>query len=303
MRELTGYTMILCAAFFWGVSGTLAKVLLNNRVDTLLIVQTRVTFSFLLFLIWFLVISPATLRVLLRDLWRFAMLGIIGVAGSNFTYYSTIRESTVATAILLQYTAPFLVMGYAVLSGMETLTLVKFLAGVGSLCGCFLAVGGYESTAVKITSAALLTGCGSALCFAFLNIAVKRMLERYSMWTVTFYSLAFASVFWMVVHPLWGSTERVQGELWGILVLFAVVSILIPHSLFFGGMRHVVPSRAVIISTFEPVTAIVSSAIILAEPLAPAQIAGVVIVLSCIVLLELKREIPSGRSIPSRVES
>jgi drug/metabolite transporter (DMT)-like permease len=53
------------------------------------------------------------------------------------------------------------------------------------------------------------------------------------------------------------------------LAVLAVFSVLIPHSLFFGGLRVVVPSRAIITSTLEPVAAIVSAAFLLAEHLKP----------------------------------
>ena len=43
-------------------------------------------------------------------------MGIIGGAGSNFTYYFTIAQTNVATAILLQYMAPLGVLSFAVVT-------------------------------------------------------------------------------------------------------------------------------------------------------------------------------------------
>ena len=117
MKDLKGYVMVLGAALFWGASATAAKFLLNRHVDTVVIVQARVTFTALLLLPWLLAFRREALRVPLRDLWRFLLLGVVGVAGSNFTYYFTIKESTVATGILIQYTAPLLVMAYAAWAG------------------------------------------------------------------------------------------------------------------------------------------------------------------------------------------
>ena len=106
MSEVKGYLMIMAAAACWGVSATAAKFFLNQHVETILIVQMRVTVSALVLLLFYLFLKPHLLRVRLHDLWWFALLGVIGVAGANFTYYFTIKESTVATAIILQYTAP-----------------------------------------------------------------------------------------------------------------------------------------------------------------------------------------------------
>lgn len=289
MKEGRGYALILGASLFWGTSATAAKLLLQNNVDTILIVQTRVTFSVVLMLAWFGITAPRLLRIHVRDIWRFALLGIAGVAGANFAYYYAIRESTVATAILLQYTAPVLVMGYAVVMREERITPVKAGAAFLSLAGCVLAVTGRDVGAVHITRSGLLAGMLASACFAYLNIYTRHLLARYSAWTVTVYSLLGASLFWLVINPPW-RVAMDSSSPWGALVLFAIMSILIPHSLYFNGLRFVVPSRAVITSTFEPVVAIVSAAVILGDFLDGLQVLGAFLVIAAIILLQLRRE-------------
>ena len=287
MNKARGYVMILCAALFWGVSATGAKALLNRQLDTVLLVQSRVTFSAALLFLFYALFKRSVLRVDLSDLWKFALLGIVGIAGANFTYYYTIKESTVATGILIQYTAPLLVMGYAAVTGEESVTAVKIVAAVVSLLGCFLAVGGYDSSVLKITLSGLISGVGSIVSFAFLNIFSRRVLARYSAWTVTFYSILFASAFWLFVNPPWRVVAlSPPPDVWPLLAGLAVVSVLIPHSLYFGGLRFVVPSRAIITSTFEPIVAIVSSAWLLHEYLQPLQVVGASMVLGAILLLQ-----------------
>lgn len=291
MKAFRGYIMILCAALLWGVSATAAKSLLNQQIDTVLIVQTRVSFSCLLMLAFYLLFRRDILRVPFRDMWRFALVGVIGVAGANFTYYFTIRESTVATGILIQYTAPLFVMMYAAFSKEEEFTLLKLIAAVVSLAGCFLAVGGYDAAVLKITPLGLLSGAGSVVCFAFLTIYTRRVLARYNMWTVTFYSITFASLFWLVVNPPWNvMAQSPSGGMWGALFILAVVSVLIPHSLYFSALRYVVPSRAIITSTFEPIVAIITAAWFLGELLEPLQVVGALLVLAAIMLLQTKEE-------------
>jgi len=98
-------------------------------------------------------------RVRFRELYKFALIGIVGIAATNFTYYYTVKESTVATAILVQNAAPVLVMIYAVMiSKEEEFTGIKALSLALALCGCFLAVSGDRGV---ISS--LLVGQRSAL--------------------------------------------------------------------------------------------------------------------------------------------
>lgn len=291
MTEFRGYIMILGAAVLWGASATVAKFLLNRQIDTIILVQTRVTFSCLLLLIFFLLFRRDVLLVPLHDLWQFALLGVIGVAGSNFTYYFTIRESTVATAILIQYTAPLLVLAYATLSREESVSWVKVAAALVSLGGCFLAVGAYDAQVLRITPIGLVSGLGSVICFSFLNIHTRRLLAHYNVWTVVFYSIAFASLFWLLINPPHlVIAENFTGEVWIFLVVLAIISILIPHSLYFAGLKHIVASRAIITSTFEPIVAILTAALFLGELLEGVQVIGAVLVISAILLLQTRRE-------------
>jgi drug/metabolite transporter (DMT)-like permease len=293
MRDLRGYIMVLGAALFWGASATAAKFLLNRNVETIVIVEARVTISALLLLPWLLIFRRSALRVPLRDLWKFFLLGVLGVAGANFTYYFTIKESTVATAILIQYTAPLLVMGYAAWKREEHITGLRVMAALLSLLGCFLAVGGYDVQTVKITPLALSTGLASTVTFAFLSVYTGRLLRHYAFWTVTFYAIAGASVFWLLLRPPWTLFGAgVPAYPWAGLAVLAVASVLIPHSLFFSGLRFITPSRAIITSTMEPVVAIGSAALVLGELLNAWQVFGALLVIAAIVLLQIRRDPP-----------
>jgi len=65
---------------------------------------------------------------------------------------------------------------------------------------------------------------------------------------------------------------------------------LIPHTLFFSGIRHLTAARAIITATFEPVVAIFSAFILLQEVLTPLQITGALLVFSAVLLLQIKGE-------------
>jgi drug/metabolite transporter (DMT)-like permease len=291
MTRRRGNLMILGAAALWGVSATAAKALFTFQLNTILVVQARVTVSFVILLLFALMLRREILRVEKRDLWKFALLGCIGVAGTNFAYYYTIKASTVATAILIQYTAPLLVMGHEVWKGHERLTTLKVSAAVLSLLGCFLAVGGYDAGVLKLTPLALLAGIGSIVGFAFMTVFTRDVLRSQNVWSMTLYSIGFASLFWLVQNPPWVIPDQIPGAKVILpLTFLAVFSLLIPHSLFFSGLRWVPPSRAIIISTIEPVVAIGSAALYLGEYLQPLQIVGAAVVIGAIALLQFHPE-------------
>ncbi len=63
---------------------------------------------------------------------------------------------------------------------------------------------------------------------------------------------------------------------------------------FLAGLRRTGPSTAAILSTFEPVVTTVLAALILSESLTPLQYAGGLLVLSSVVVLQLRSASAAG---------
>ncbi|MBM4160923.1 MAG: hypothetical protein FJ217_07480 [Ignavibacteria bacterium] len=287
-----GTLYVVLAVLFWGNSAALAKYLFLTRYDPLIITQTRVSLSFIMLTAYFLFVNRDVFRVPLRALSSFALVGVIGIASTNYTYYYTVKESTVATAILIQNAAPVLVMVYAVLIAKEEeFNVIKMLALLLALGGCYFAVSGGSLRDVKLSGWALLTGPASMLTYAFMLLASKRVLREYPVWTMLVYALGFATLFWLLVNPPWAIAAKGYAlEDWGIFVVFAVLSILTPYIFFINGLKLLEASTAGVITTLEPVVAIAVAYVALGETLTSIQLLGAVGVVCAILLLQVQRE-------------
>src|SRR5438067_937338 len=108
-----GYFYIAASAILWGISATLGRAAFTGRllpnsgirnIDPLILSQCRTSFSFLAVSAWLL---PARgwkrLTVPRADLVRLFVIGLAGVAASNYFYYLAIQKTNVATAIIVQY--------------------------------------------------------------------------------------------------------------------------------------------------------------------------------------------------------
>jgi drug/metabolite transporter (DMT)-like permease len=292
MTRSGGYLMVLGAAASWGVAATGAKALLNQDLHPFFLAQARVTISWSLLAAGLAITRPERLRVHPRCLWRLALLGIVGMAGANVTYYVTMRESSVATGILLQYAAPLLVMLYALISREERLTAARTIAGLLAVGGCYFALGGWSPAGVS--AFALVMGILSAFCFGFLTVFARHADRGLDTLTVTFYAIGFAALFWAVELAV--TPRRIPSlslATWGALVVLAVFSILIPYLLYFAGLKRIGPTQAIVCATLEPIVAIGSAAVFLGERLDPPQIAGATVVLAAITGLQLARGGPA----------
>ena len=283
---------VVLAVSLWGGSASLAKYLFLTRYDPLIITQTRSSLSFLLLAAYFLVVDRTVFRIRPGELYKFALIGIVGIAITNFTYYFTVKESTVATAILVQNVAPVLVMIYAVaVSREEELNGIKVLSLLFALCGCFFAVSGGSLNEVRLAGWSLLTAPASMLTYAFMLIASKRVLRRHSVWTTLVWGLGFAALFWLLVNPPWAIAAKGYGiSDWGVFLGFAVASILLPYIFFAKGLKILEATSAGIITTLEPVIAIIVAWFALGESINAVQICGAAGVVGSVLLLQVRRD-------------
>jgi len=216
------------------------------------------------------------------------VLGILGVAASNYFYYLAIQRTNVATAIIVQYTAPVWVLLYMVARGLQKPTLQRVAAVGLAVTGISLVIGIFGSGGLRLDASGVMAALAAAFSFAFYNVGGHSVLARHDRWTVLLYVIFSASLFWIVVNPPWKVlAAHYSVDQWLFLFVFSLVSVLGPFSLYFAGLQHLEPTRAIVVSCLEPVFSIVIAAIALGELMRPVQTVGIVLVLVAIVVVQL----------------
>jgi len=268
-----------------------------GSIDPLILAQSRSTMSLLILAPIVIAIRRASLRVRPKHIAQFFLLGILGLASSNFFYYFSIQKTTVATAIVLQYVAPVWVLLYMLARRLQHATAQRVLGVVLAVLGCGIAVGlvaarsGFPWIALSgahFSTVGVLAAEGAAVSFAFYNVYAQHLIQTYDRWTVLVYSLLGAAVFWQLVNPPWKvAAQHYSGEQWLFLLAFAIISMLVPFSFYFAGLQHLDPTRAVVTACLEPVWAIALTAMFLQEFVSAMQVVGIVLVLAATILVQL----------------
>ncbi len=263
-----------------------------HPIDPIILSQTRTSFS-LLVLLPILVGRRGWQRIKMPkpDLIQCLVLGMLGVAASNYFYYVAIQKTSVAIAIIVQYTAPVWVLLYVVARRHQKLSLQKVAAVGVAITGIALTIGiiGAKSASVlRLNSWGFIAALLASFSFAFYNVGGHRILARYDRWRVLVWTLASAATFWLFVNPPWKvMAAHYTPAQWAFLFIFSVISVLGPFSLYFLGLQHLEPTRAIIASCLEPVFSILLAAAFLGEDVRPIQTLGIVLVLSAIVIVQL----------------
>jgi len=286
---------IAAAALLWGLSATVGRAAFTGRVfpeagigrvDPLILSQSRVTFSCAAVGLAFATAGRTRrLRVRLADFPKLFLLGLGGVAASNYFYYLAVERTNVGTAIILQYTAPVWVLLYMVARGREPVSLRKAGSVLLAVAGIALVIGLAGGRKMALDPGGIAAALTAALSFSYYNIGGHDALRRYDRWTVLFSTTLAASLFWILVNPPAKIlAARYSPSAWLFLAGFSLVSLLLPYAFYFRGLERVDPTRAVVASCLEPVFSILIASLALKEGVGGLEAAGIVMVLAAVLL-------------------
>jgi len=295
--DVEAYFYVIAASTFWGFSGAVAKHLFNTGIPPLKLVQVRMTLATLILFLLLLVYNRDRLTVSAKDLPYFLIFGVLGLAGSQFSYYFTISKIQVGPAVLIQYLCPVWITFYAYFFRREPLSKGTILALLLAVSGCYLVAGGYRTDLLRLNTVGLIAGVLSSFFVAFYNLFSEKGLKRYDAWTVLLYGLGAGALFLCFLNsPLRIITEGYPLRAWLIFLYIAVFATLLPFALFFKGVERIRVTRASIAANWEPVVAGLSAYFILGETLEPLQILGGLAVIAAVILLQFAKQTPGPAS-------
>lgn len=301
-RPSLGYALTLLAAACWATGGLTAKWLftapgtetadwpvppLGISIDPTALAGGRALAAFVLLAVYLVVTSRDSLRVRRSDLSFLATFGIAGLAMVHYSYFKTISLTDVATAILLEYLAPVLVLIVSTLFLGHRLTWSLPVGVAMSVTGCALVVGAIGGRGMVVSGEGVAWGLASAAFFALYSVMGSWASKRFAAHTTLVYGLGFAALFWLVVlGPVRVFGVFAQPATAAAVVFVAVVSTIIPFSAFLLALGHIAPTNATVTSTVEPVIAAVGAYFLLGEVLNATQILGGALVIAAILVIQ-----------------
>ncbi len=287
-RLVSGIVATLAGGSFWGFSGTCASYLFDTyQVDTLWLMCTRQLCAGVLFL----AVILATDRERFIRLWttprdRLTVLvfSALGVALNQFGYLMTVRLTNAGTATVMQTLQLVLIMGYACLAGRRA-PRPREVAGVAfALGGTFLIATGGSLDALAIPPEGLLMGLVAALGAACMSVIPARILPTYGSPIVTGSGMLVSGLVSCAILQPWTNVPALDATGWGAFGVFVGVGSFLAYLLYMQGVKDIGSLRASLIGTIEPVSATVTSFLMLGTLFAPTDIAGFALIIVMVFL-------------------
>ncbi len=299
-RPALGYALYLTGALLFGINGTVSKVLLTAVDNAARVSQFRVTFAFLILLVFVALTNRRSLPLRRHELGPVAAYGVLGVAMTQWLYFVAITRMPIGIALLIEFTAPIMVVlwvryaWHRPVRNTVWLGLALAMVGLGMVAQIWLGL--------TLNSVGVAAAFGAAVALALYYLLGETCGQERDPVSLTLWGFGFAALMWAVVLPWWrypwaslegSATPLGEGTtavpLWALATWMVVLGTIVPFWLVLAAIRHIGAAGASIIGMTEPFIASLVAWVVLGEVLTPAQMLGGAVILTGVVIAERAR--------------
>lgn len=279
MERLKGILMIVTGAMLWGATGPMLEWILENSqmsVPFILILRLIIAGSALLLYIHLKgtdIMKPLRQKVWLRQMMAFGIFGMLGV---QFSFLASIETSNAVIATLFQFMAPIYIIIFVSWRQRALPPRAQVLGMMLTIAGLFFLLTNGSLSGFALSSEALFWGAVIGLTFAFYTLYPVRLMHEWGVFLAIGWGMLIGGITLFIFQFLTFIQQFRYLWEWEVALMLILVIIVgtLAFVLFLGSMKYISPIETSVLSSFEPLTAIVISVILFGQVLGMWQLAG-----------------------------
>ncbi|VTP61878.1 Uncharacterized inner membrane transporter yicL [Leclercia adecarboxylata] len=192
-----GMLNVLIAAILWGSSGVCAQYIMEkSQISSPYLTMIRLLFTGVILLTLSFVHGDKIFSVIKnrKDAISLLIFSLFGALIVQLTFLVTIEKSNAATATVLQFLSPTIIVAWFALARKKRPGIFVLAAIMTSLIGTFLLVTHGDPTSLTISPAALCWGIASAFAAAFYTTYPSTLIARYGTLPIVGWSMLLAGL-------------------------------------------------------------------------------------------------------------
>ena len=285
-KTAAGIILSLLGAIFWGFSGSCGQYLFTyHGVDSKWIVTIRMILTGIILL----AVSFVKHKTKIVGVWkgkrnfvRMTAFTVFGLILCQYSYFTAIAHSNAGTATVLQYLSPVMILVFVCLKNKMLPVFAEIIAIFLAVGGTFVIATGGDIGSFAISTPALLWGLASAVFLACYSLIPAPLLKEFDTPTILGWgTLAGGFVLLPVFRP-WEIMPEISFSLIAALSGIVIFGTVLAYTFYLEGINLIGPTKASIVSSIEPVSATVISALWLGTEFSSADIIGFIMIMSTI---------------------
>lgn len=278
-QNLTNILQLNFAVLLISTSGVLGRYITLHPVITIFYRCVIAVIVFYLFCRW----KGIDLKIEnKRDLLKMILGGIL-MGAHWITYFFSLQFSSVAIALLSLFTYPVITAFLEPVLFKTRFNKVHIALGLMVLAGIYFLSPEFDLE--NDSFIAIILGVTSAVFYALRNLLMKREVEKYNGSALMFYQILIVSI--LLIPALFFSEFDSVIAQWKPLLILAILTTCIGHTLFLKSFKNFSITAASIMSSIQPVYGIVLGIIFLSEIPSLQTLIGGTLIISAVVIESL----------------
>jgi drug/metabolite transporter (DMT)-like permease len=290
-----GLLLAVGSAFAFGSSGPFAKSLMEAGWSPTAAVTARLAGGALLMAIFATIVKPDWFREALQHGKTVVAYGLIPIAGAQLCYFNAVAHLSVGVALLLEYTAPILVVGWLWATTRRRPSSLTLTGVALAIAGIMLVLNVFSGAHVNLIGVGwALAAAVCAACYFMMSDAVGTDGEGLNSITLSTAGLivgavAVATLGATGVMPMTFTTDDAVVAGWTTswvvpVIALALIPTAIAYTLGIMGVARLRPRFASLVGLSEVMFAVLAAWVLLGEAITPIQAVGGAVVLVGLVL-------------------
>lgn len=292
--HIKGLIFVIIGAALWGIGGTASDYIFTETpVDVNWYVTARLTISGIILLS----IYTLFFRKKHRTVWNkhtvlmFSIYSILGMTMVQYTFMAAIGYGNAAIATVLQCTGPIYIILYAVMKKYRPWTKAEAFIIFAMIIGVILIATNGNLMNLAVSPVALMFGLASGVALAYYTLHAPVLLQVIHPLQLVGGSMLTGGIIMNFIHPIWVFDFSFDWTAMQIIIL--ALSILLGTTLAFylyiTSMKYISSTEAGILGLLEPVSAVLTSVILLNVGLGMYQVAGIILILAVGVFISTRK--------------
>lgn len=284
MNRLKGISMIIIGAMMWGATGPMMEWLLaTSDMSISFMLTVRLLIAGFFILLFLKLKGKDIYRPLRHKVWlrQMVIFGVFGMLGVQFTFVGAIDASNAVIATLFQFLAPIYIILFVSVRQRVLPPAVQVIGMIVTMVGLYFLLTNGTLSGFALSTGAIAWGLAVGFTFTFYTLYPARLMNE---WGVLL-SVGWGMLIGGGVLSLASVTKLQAGFAtlgdWRIVLVLSLAIIIgtVAFLLFLGSMKYISPVETSLLSSFEPLTAMIISVIWFGSILGKWQVIGAFIML------------------------
>lgn len=270
--------LVALAAIFWGLAGGIGGILIEDGWEPSVVSFYRGFIGLMFVLVW-LGLRPHHSGLANKQLWLWATIAGLGVAGNFTFYFISIEHGNVAVAATLMYCAPVFVYLISFTLRLERPSPFKWAAIALVMLGIVLLTQLYEVSASDLSLIGVATGLLAGLCYAMFIFGFKYAAPHGSPQAILAVAFTVLSIVLILPSDIDQVVSVVGASSWPLFLTLGILGAGLSFIFYIVGLKYTLPALASMVAMVEPITATLFGVVVLAESLGVIQVTGMALIL------------------------